>query len=78
MKIWQAKEYFGDGMITGFTALRDPLVPDNWILQIHGRGGKTWLFETAINETRSFARLDTLVGTVADISGRVTSCVLHV
>lgn len=78
MKIWQAKEYFADGMITGFTAIRDPLAPDFWNLQIHGRGGKTWIFQTALNENRSFAKIDTLVGTVADISGRVTSCTLHV
>lgn len=76
MKIKQAKEYFEDGMITGFDAVRDPMVPGGWLLSITGKNGRCWMLETALGEPRSFAKIDTLIGQVEDISGRVSS--LHV
>jgi uncharacterized protein YecA (UPF0149 family) len=73
MKIKQAKEYFEDGVITGFDAVRDPLKPGAWILSISGKNGKNWTFQTALGETRSFAKLDTLVGEIESITGCVSS-----
>lgn len=73
MKIKQAKEYFEDGMITGFCATRDPLVPGGWLLVMEGRNGKSWTFQTALGEDRSFSKLDTLVSQVEAIAGRVSS-----
>ena len=76
MKIKQAKEYFEDGMITGFDAVRDPLVPVGWLLVINGRNGRSWTFQTALGEDRSFSKIDTLIGQIEAIIGRVSS--LHV
>lgn len=76
MKIKQAKEYYEDGMITGFDAVRDPLMTGGWLLSISGKQGKSWTFETALGEPRSFSKLDTLVGQVEAITGRVSS--LHI
>lgn len=76
MKIKQAKEYFEDGVITGFDAVRDPLKPGGWLLAISGHNGKSWTLQTALGEARSFAKLDTLIGEIESITGRVSS--LHV
>ena len=76
MKIKQAKEYYEDGMITGFDAVRDPMVSGGWLLVISGKQGKSWTFQTALGEPRSFSRLDTLVGQVEAITGQVSS--LHI
>ena len=76
MKIKQAKEYFEDGMITGFDAVRDPLVPGGWLLCIVGRNDRSWTFQTALGQDRSFSKLDTLIGQVEAITGRVDS--LHI
>lgn len=76
MKIKQAKEYYEDGMITGFDAVRDPMVQGGWLLVIVGKQGKSWTFQTALGEPRSFSRLDTLVGQVELITGQVSS--LHI
>ena len=76
MKIKQAIEYFEDGMITGFDAVRDPLVMGGWLLSISGKNGKCWTLQTALGEERSFSKLDTLIGQVEAITGRVSS--LHI
>lgn len=76
MKIKQAREYFELGVITGFDAVRDPLKPGNWLLVISGKEGRSWTLNTAKNEERSFASLDTLIGDIEDITGRVSS--LHI
>lgn len=76
MKIKQAKEYFDDGMITGFDAVRDPLNPGGWLLVVNGRNGRSWTFQTALGEDRSFSKIDTLIGQIESITGRVSS--LHV
>ena len=76
MKIKQAKEYYEDGMITGFDAVRDPMVSGCWLLVIVGHNGKSWTLQNAFGEPRSLAKLDTLVGQVEAITGRVSS--LHV
>lgn len=73
MKIKQAKEYFDDGMITGFAAVRDPLVAGGWLLSISGKNGKCWTLDTALGEQRSFAKIETLISQVEAISGRVSS-----
>ena len=76
MKIKQAKEYYDDGMITGFDAVRDPLSVDGWLLVISGKNDRSWTFQTALGEARSFAKLETLVGQIEAITGRVSS--LHI
>jgi hypothetical protein len=47
-----------------------------WLLSISGKQGKSWTFETALGEPRSFAKLDTLVSQVEAITGQVSS--LHI
>ena len=76
MKIKQAKEYFDDGMITGFDAVRDPLMTGGWLLSISGKNGKCWTLETALGDQRSFAKIDTLIAQVEAITGQVSS--LHI
>lgn len=76
MKIKQAKEYFDDGMITGFDAVRDPLMTGGWLLSISGKNGKCWTLQTALGDERSFAKIDTLISQVEAITGRVSS--LHI
>jgi len=73
MKIKQAKEYFHDGMVTGFYAVRDPLAASCWLMVIEGHGGKSWTLQTALGEPKSFASVDTLLGQIEDISGPVSS-----
>ena len=75
MKIKQAQDYYDDGVITGFDAVRDPLT-SGWLLSISGKGGKCWTLETALNEQRVFSKLETLIGQIEAITGRVSS--LHV
>jgi hypothetical protein len=76
MKIKQAKEYFEDGMITGFDAVRDPLMTGAWLLSISGKNGKCWTLQTALGEERSFSKIETLISQVEAITGRVSS--LHI
>lgn len=78
MKIKQAKEYFQDGMITGFCAVRDPLALSGWLLCVEGLNGRSWTFQTALGEVRSFSSLDTLIGQVEAIAGRVSSLAISV
>lgn len=77
MKIKQAKEYFNDGVINGFQAVRDPLSAGGWLLVITAKSGKSWTFQTALGEARSFSKLDTLISQVESISGRVSSLDIH-
>jgi len=73
MNLKQAKEYFDDGVIAGFTAVRDPLAVDCWNLIIIAKSGRSWTFQTALGEVRAFSKLDTLVGQVELICGDVSS-----
>lgn len=73
MKKKQAIEYFNDGMITGFDAVRDPMVSGCWLLVISGRNGKSWTYQTALGGPRSFSKIDTLIGEIEAVSGRVSS-----
>lgn len=73
MKIKEAKEYFTLGVLTGFDAVRDPVALNSWNLQISGKEGRLWVLETAKGTDKSFASLDTLIGEVESITGRVTS-----
>ena len=73
MKIKQAKDYFEDGMITSFDAVRDHLTSGGWLLVICGHNGKSWTLQTALGGDRSFSKLDTLIAQIEAISGRVSS-----
>lgn len=78
MKIKQAKEYYDDGMITGFDAVRDPLSVDGWLLVISGKNDRSWTFQTALGGARSFSKLETLVNQVEAITGRVSSLYISI
>ena len=72
MKIKQAKEYYEMDVLTDFDAIRDPLNEGNWLLVIGGKNGRSWTAQTSVGETKSYARLDTLVSDIETISGRVS------
>ena len=72
MKIKQAKEYYELDVLTDFDAIRDPLNEGNWLLVIGGKNGRSWTAQTSVGETKSYARLDTLVSDIEAISGRVS------
>jgi len=71
MEVKTAKEYFALGILTGFEAIRNPM-SQTWLLQITGKDNRVWMMHTAKGETREFASLDTLVGQIEAIAGRVT------
>lgn len=71
MQLKQAKEYFELGVITGFEVVRLAMGGDAWTLIIQGKEGRTWMLETQLGKTKQFASLDTLVGQVQEITGRV-------
>ena len=72
MKIKQAKEYYELDVLTDFDAIRDPLNEGNWLLVIGGKNGRSWTAQTSVGETKSYARLDTLISDIETISGRVS------
>lgn len=73
MQIRQAKEYFELGVVVGFYAVRDPLEPGNWLMVIEGTQGNSWTLQTKLGKEKSFSSLDTLMGQIEDIAGRVSS-----
>ena len=75
MKIKQAKEYFDDGMITGFSVIRDPLSDGerSWLLVIEGEKDRFWTFQTSLGKSRSFATLDAVARQVEAIAGRFST-----
>jgi hypothetical protein len=73
MILKQAKEYFDLGVITGFSAVRDPLASAQWLLVIEGKEGRSWTLQTALKAEKSYASLDTLMGEVENIAGRVSA-----
>jgi hypothetical protein len=71
MQLKTAKEYVALGVVRGFRAERVPM-GKGWQLVVVGRGiHEEWILQTALNETRVFASLDTLVSTVEGITGSV-------
>ncbi|WP_121169295.1 hypothetical protein [Nitrosovibrio sp. Nv6] len=77
MNIKQAKEYYELGVLTEFSALRDPLTPRGWLLVVSGKDERSWTLKTALGKDKVFASLDTLIGEVEDISGRVSSLTIR-
>ena len=75
MKVKQAKEYYELGILTGFYAVRDPMTT-GWLLEVVGKQDRSWTLQTAKGEPKTFSSLDTLVGEIESITGRVSS--LHV
>ena len=73
MILKQAKEYFELGIITGFSAVRDPLAVDGWMLVIEGKEGRSWTLQTALKTDKTYASLDTLMGEIESIAGRVST-----
>ena len=68
MILKQAKEYFELGVITGFSAVRDPLQDRCWMLVIEGKEGRSWTLQTATKIDKSYASLDSLMGEVENLS----------
>lgn len=73
MKIKDAREYYELGILRGFYAVRDPLVSGSWLLCIEGENERSWTLQTAKGGVKSFSSLDTLVGEIESITGRVSS-----
>lgn len=73
MQIKQAKEYFELGVVVGFHAVRDPIAPGNWLMVVEGKQGNSWTLHTKLGKEKSFSSLDTLMGQIEDIAGRVSS-----
>lgn len=65
MNVSKAREYFGLGIVNGFSAMR---CRTGWRLIIAGQGGP-WLLETARLEKRVFKTLDAVAATVQEIAG---------
>lgn len=72
MQIAQAKDYFDNGVITSFNVVADPMSGAGWLLEMKGPRG-VWTLHTKQGAPRVFASLDTLVGIVQKIAGRVSS-----
>jgi hypothetical protein len=72
MKIKQAKEYYELDVLTGFSAIKDPQHEGHWLLVIGGKNERSWTAQTSLGETKSYARLETLISDIETISGRVS------
>lgn len=70
MQISQAKEYFELGVVTSVVASPYPM-GKGWLLTFEGKEGKRWILETKLGKPKVFASMDTLVGQVEQITGRV-------
>jgi hypothetical protein len=77
MNIKKAVEYFELGLIRGFHTVHEPLGA-GWLLVIAGPDGRSWTLQTAKGEDKVYSSLDTLIGEVEKISGRVSSFEIHV
>lgn len=74
MNLKKAREYYADGVITGFESISDPLNPGSWLLVIVGLNERSWTFQTSTGEDRVFSKLETLVGQIkAIVDSPVTS-----
>jgi hypothetical protein len=73
MKLAQAKDYFKDGMITGFDVLLEPMAVGSYYLSLSGRGDRQWTLQTAIGHTKVYASADAVLADIARITGRVAS-----
>jgi len=71
MNIKKAREYFELGVIQSFEVFRAPMTT-GWLIQIVGKEGQTWVIQTALGVDKIYASLDTLVGEIQNITGRVT------
>ena len=77
MNIKQAKEYYELGILTEFYAVRGPLTPRGWLLVVARTDERNWTLKTALGKDKVFASLDTLIGEVEEISGRVSSLTIR-
>jgi hypothetical protein len=73
MNIKKAVEYFDLGMIRGFFSVRESSQGAGWLLVIVGPDDRSWTLKTAKGDDKVFSSLDTLMGEVEKISGRVSS-----
>lgn len=76
MKLKEAKEYFALGVITGFRAEPAPM-EQGWVLHIRGKD-RAWHLHTALGKMKVYAKVDTLVAEVAEITGQVRGLAIEV
>lgn len=69
MQISQAKELFEHGVITSVFVSHVPM-GKGWMMGFRLKEGKHRLLETKLGKVKEFSSLDTLVGQVAEITGR--------
>ena len=77
MNIKKAREYFDLGVIQSFEVLRSPM-SSGWLIQVVGREGQTWVIQTALRSDKIYASLDTLIGEIENITGRVTGFTVRI
>jgi len=77
MNIKKAREYFELGVIQSLEALRSPM-SSGWLIQINGREGQSWVMQTALGSDKIYASLDTLMGEIEGITGRVTGFTVRI
>lgn len=77
MNIKQARDYFSVGVVRGFRAVRSPMKNSrSWNLIITTVAGDFYL-DTARAGEKTFLSMDTLIGEVEKITGRVSDVVIN-
>jgi hypothetical protein len=59
-------------MIRSFYSVRESSQGAGWLLVVVGPDGRSWTLKTAKGDDKVFSSLDTLMGEVEKISGRVS------
>ncbi|MCB5197594.1 hypothetical protein [Deefgea salmonis] len=78
MQLKDAKEYFEQGFIVGFSSIRDPLVSGGYMLIVLTIGGGSSTLMTAKKEVKTFTSLDSVFSEVERIAGRCSEIVFKV
>ena len=69
MKMDKAQDYFRDGMIKSFRAVRRPMA-SGWLLEFEGVSGSIWVMKLAKGGFRVFKSVDSIITTVEEITGK--------
>lgn len=71
MKINLAKDFFELGVIAHICAIRDPVAPGCWLMQLEDKNGKQQMLRTARNHDKRFFSLDALIKDAERIVGSI-------